>query len=172
MTTTKNTIVAHLLLSIVLLTIVGCSTSTTIERNGRAAASMDAIQKCNREFQGKTVTIRLTNGRQYVGENISLSSDSLRYDDRETLARMTLGVASIERLEWKDRLAGGLDGFILSIAPAILVGSSWNGIGWEGRAPEGSIVAGSLTVAGGVLMGITLGHRNYYDFSREGQSGH
>jgi hypothetical protein len=145
----------------------GCSTSTVIDRYDDNTVSTLSVGKFNQQLQGKSVTIRLKNGHQYNAMSVIISRDSTEYQDSQIWTSVSND--SIQQFEWKDHLGGSLDGSLLTVIPAVILGVSWHGIGGE-EHPGISIETGSLIVVGGFLVGLTSGHRNYYEFSSEGRT--
>jgi hypothetical protein len=128
--------------------------------------------------------IHLTNGSLLRGTHLQVDADTLSWDDLRTGDRTTMPFEDIDHVEFRDRLHGGFDGFLLGFLMGAIPGAilgytgspeECSGEGFCFDKPGGAVLVGGamgLTFgAAGAFVGAIKGSRHRFQTPKVGEEG-
>lgn len=161
---------------VLVASIVGCTSSYTVSSKPDSLAY--SYQEANQKLRGENATIAFVGGQQIEASNVSLASDSIRFDYARGTLRARVPTSQVLKIDARDRGQGIIDGLGIgtiagSIAGlAILLGaragepSVWDApaLGYESLGGGGALLGGAF----GALADSSIGHSNEFIIKTEG----
>jgi hypothetical protein len=139
----------------------GCSTQHEILRKEQS--------KFLETLDGRTAEVLTSDGKTSSGSDFSIRNDSLIWMSDDENASRSLALSEINAIITKDRVLGGIKGFLLGVVGGtmamFITAKIYSGPEFEGVL-EG-IIVGSVVAVGGTTAGIIIGHPHEYVFVRD-----
>jgi hypothetical protein len=176
LTRDRQPIALFLIVLVLAASIVGCTSSYTVSAKSDSLAY--SYQEANQKLQGRNATIAFVGGQTIEASNVSLASDSIRFDyARGTLSAHVL-TSQVLKLGVRDGGQGTIDGLGIGMLAgsitglAILLGaragepSVWDApaLGYAFLGGGGALLGGGF----GALAGSSIGHSDEFIINTEG----
>lgn len=166
------------LLYVILLVylIVACGTSYVV--NSTSPSYRDDVQNFNNSVVGEDVEITFTNDKRINALNVSLSEDTLCWNDSKTKLRDCMSCLEINSVIYKNDWLGGVEGLGIGMlgggALGFIIGSANPNLDNEWGSGSTAAVYSILGALGGTLIGFNtgmlIGHTYEYKFQCEAET--